>query len=265
MSFPELNFKKPDFLKNKFEVTYFMIALACSALLVAFVALPFVSTSYTVDRLYAVTITILSVFFVIGGISLSKNLSFIKQIFKKSLIKNLSLRKNGLLKKQKDKRRETENGWGTPSSGWAYLIILLVLIPYFFFCATGVAHQMFGVPHTIILNSEGRQYDTLYVHDQESYGAKWLRNNGELENTMIYTDSIGGGRLISQAGIRRYDRYSLLEEDKKINGYIYLRYYNVVDGKLLDRQKEEHNITEYQDKFAGKSKIYGNGGSEIYR
>ena len=72
-------------------------------------------------------------------------------------------------------------------------------------------------------------------------------------------------QAISQAGIREYDSYSLLVEDKKINGYIYLRYYNVVDGKLVDRQCEEHNMTEYRDKFVGKSKIYNNGGSEVWR
>ena len=263
MSFPELNFKKPDFLKEKFEVGYFMIALACSALLVAFVALPFVSTSYNVDRLYAVTITILSVFFVIGGISLSKNLSFIKQIFKKSLIKNLSLRKNGLLKKQKDKRRETENGWGNPSSGWAYLVILLVLIPYFFFCATGVAHQMFGVPNAIILNSEGKQYDRAYVHDQESYSAKWLKGHVG-ENLKVYGDRLGCLIMISQATMSLGKNAVSIREPRKVMNYVYLRYDNIINERL-EIYQEYHNMTEYSIMFVGKSRIYDNGGSEIYR
>ena len=63
MSFPERNFKRSDFLKDKFEVGYFMIALACSGLLVVTVALPFISLHYGIDRLYSVIITILSVFF----------------------------------------------------------------------------------------------------------------------------------------------------------------------------------------------------------
>ena len=81
---------------------------------------------------------------------------------------------------------------------------------------------------------------------------------------MFYTDFVGGTRLISQAGILEYDSYSLLVEDRKINGYIYLRYHNVVDGKLVDRH-EEHNITEYQNKFVDKNRIYNNGGSEVWR
>ena len=239
MSFPELNFKKPDFLKNKFEATYFMIALACSALLVAFVALPFVSTSYNTDRLYALTITILSVFFVIGGITLSKHFFFFK-------------------KKIGAKRKNT-------SEVRAYLVILLVLIPYFFFCVTGVAHQMFGVPAAIILNSEGKPYDMVYIHDQESYSAKWLKEYNK-DKTRIYTDFWGRYRLISQASFSRdlIDSRSLLYH-KKVNGYIYLGYYNVVNGKLMGRSNTLYNLTGYDDVFVGRVKIYNNGGSEVYR
>ena len=266
MSFPELNFRKPDFLKEKFEVGYFMTALACSALLVAFVALPVISKGYGIERLYAVAITILSVFFVIGGIILSKNLSFIKQTFKKSLIKNLSLKKKALLKKQKDKRRETENGWGNPSSGWAYLVILLVLIPYFF-CVTAVTHQTFGVPGSIILNSEGEPYDLMYVHDQEIYGAKWLKEYGG-DNTKIYTDRYGGIRLTSQGNIPpALTDGSSLTKHWTCKGYIYLRYFNVVNGKLLGHEPAPvvHNLSDYSHQFVGKNKIYANGGSEVYK
>ena len=148
-----------------------------------------------------------------------------------------------------------------------YLIILLVLIPYFL-CVTGVTQQIFGFHHEIMLNSEGEPYDRYYVHDQESYSAMWLANNAEQKNIRIYTDRVGDKRLISQAGFssRVIDRRTLTDErDRKIKGYIYLRYYNVVNGKLLDWQSEAHNITEYSDKFTGKSEIYNNGGSEIWK
>jgi uncharacterized membrane protein len=279
MSFPELNFRKPDFLKNKFEATYFMIALACAGLLVAFVALPWISTGYGIDRLYAVAITILSVFFVIGGISLSKNLSFIKQTFKKKLIENFSLKKNGLPKtlfaRKKPLRKNISEkkikkcfasesvGGKNGSEVRAYFIILLVLIPYFF-CVTGVTHQMFGYPNAITLNSEGNQYDLFYVHDQESYGAMWLSHGKQ--DLRIYTDTGGHMRLYSQGQIpsSRLDVQSLVGH-RKIPGYIYLRYCNVINGELFDRSLGVHNITEYSDTFVKKSKIYTNGGSEVWR
>ena len=270
MSFSERNFKKPEFLKDKFEIEYFVIALACVGLLVVMIALPFVSVGYSMDRLYAVAITILSVFFVIGGIIVAKYLNKLLAVLPGKASTNFSFKKKALLKKQKQGknalqnplRRSVEGGKGLEVR--AYLIILLVLIPYFL-SVTGVTYQMFGYPRPITLNSEGEQYDNMYVHDQESYGARWLGDEGELEDTRIYTDALGGIRLTSQAGIRGTDTRSLLEEDRKINGYIYLRYYNVVDSKLMDRQYGEHNIAEYQDKFVGTSKIYNNGGSEIWR
>ena len=48
-------------------------------------------------------------------------------------------------------------------------------------------------------------------------------------------------------------------------GYIYLRYTNVVGSKLMDNQHQGHNLTEYSHLFIGKSKIYNNGGSEVYK
>ena len=53
------------------------------------------------------------------------------------------------------------------------------------------------------------------------------------------------------------------KKDKK-EGYIYLRYTGVVNGKLLDSKYQWHNLTEYSGIFRGKDKIYTNGGSEIY-
>jgi uncharacterized membrane protein len=226
MSFPELNFKKVDFLNDKFEVAYFMIALICSGLSVLIIVLPHVSVGYGMERVYSIVITILSVFFVIGGIMISRSLKV-----------------------------------------RAYLIILLVLIPYFL-CVTGVIYNIFGVPRSIILNSQGEQCDMYYVYDQESYGATWLANNAEQKNIRIYTDWYGEKRLISQAGFSPYtiNRQTLTgERDREIEGYIYLRYYNVVNGKLLDKQFEEHDLTQYETKFAGKNKIYNNGGAEVWK
>ena len=265
VAIPETKVKhlKPAFLKTKFPIEYLVLTLACAGLLVIMVAVPYISDGYDIKRLYTMMTVILSVCFVLGGIILLKYLdqafAVIRSKGKAFFFKGRFDGKNALrnpVRKSVDKR----NG----SQVWAYLIILLVLIPYFM-CTTGTMYQIFGVPREITLNSEGEKYDKMYVHDQESYGARWLRDNGELEDTMIYTGSGIGGRLISQAGIPNYDRWSLFEEGRKIEGYIYFGYYNVVNGKIIDSQSEEHNITEYQDKFIEKSKIYDNDGSQVWR
>lgn len=146
----------------------------------------------------------------------------------------------------------------------AYWLVLLVLIPFFLGNA-GIVNQVFG-PHTFILNSDNINYTDDYIYDQDSYAAKWLRSNGEMEGTEIYADGLGSDWLISQAGVFPWcDRCSLFEEDASINGYIYLRYPNVVNGKLFGPGGELFNLTQIQDKFIGKSRIYTNGGSEIYK
>lgn len=241
MSFSELKSKQPEFLKDKFEVGYFVIALACSGLLVIMVALPFVAVGYSMFRLYAVAITVLSVFFVIGGIILSKNLSF---------------KKKTLPKVQKQE--------GNALQVRAYLIILLVLIGYFF-CVTGVTYQVFGYPRQITLNSEGAQYNLLYVHDGESCAAKWLKGYATKRQKVYAADFLGGRRLTSQGMIppSAINTISFIKHEK-IDGYIYLRHYNIVNGELMDYYNEIYNMTDYQDLYTKKSGIYDSGCSKIY-
>lgn len=236
MSFPELNFKKPDFLKEKFEVGYLMIALICSGLLVAMIALPYISVGYNLDRLYAATLTILCIFFVIGSITLSKYLKF-----------------------------------------RAYLIILLVIIPYFF-CISDVTYNIFGVPRAITLNSEGERYDEMYVYDQECCSAKWWSGHAAehyqmtvaMEHQKIHSDFYGCNRLLSQGKIKSdlISSYWLSPYDENrwdVKGYFYLRHQNIVNGELMNPHGEIYNMTDYQDMFNEKNAIYDSGYSRILR
>jgi uncharacterized membrane protein len=226
MSFPKLIVKKSDFLKNKFEVEYFMIALACCGLLVAAIAIPYLSVGYSLERVYLLAIVILSPFFLIGGIMLSRRLK----------VK-------------------------------ASLTILVVLILYFM-STSGVTYQICSVPRSVVLNSEGEQYNQLYVHDQENYASRWLKDYVADHRGKIYADHNGLYFLMSQGRIPQsqinmggtivpvYQNYG------KIDGYIYLRYQNVVKGELL--ADKTYDITNYSRMFDGKNKIYTSGGSEIF-
>ena len=256
MSFPELKLKKPDFLKDKFEVTYSVVVLILSFLLAATVALPHISVGYSLERQYTLAIVILSVFFVIGGITLSKHFFFLQKtlLLRKSLYGKFASQKTCAKRKSIDQDALQVR---------PYLIILLVLIPYFL-SVTGVTYQMFGYPRQITLNSEGEQYDMLYVHDQESSGARWLKNYMDQQNK-IAVDYFGSNIFMSQAFSKGLTHSKVLFKDKEIEGYIYLRYVNVVDGKLQEGSGQWHNLTEYSDVFIEKGKIYDNGGSEVYK
>ena len=233
--------KNPVFLKTKFEMEYLVMAMACSGLLVVMVALPFVSTGYGIQRLYSLVLVILSVCFVIGGMMLSKHFFFFK--------------------KRKPVLKEKNNG----SEVRAYLVILLILIPYFLF-QTGAMHVIFGAPGPTTLNSEGEEDDCEYVHDSESYAAKWLAMNSET-NSRIYTaDGHGWHRVISQGKIplNRINPHLFSMHEKLREGYIYLSYNNVVNSKL-EVEGMTCNMTEYSDMLIEKSKICDTGGSEVYR
>ncbi len=251
MSFPELGlgFKKPDFLKTKFEVGYFVVTLACVGLLVAVITVPFIGRGYGLGRLYPLTITILSVFFVIGGVMIEK------QTFKNKLF----LKKKRFTKRSYYLRNYGKNG----SEVRVYLILFVVLIPYFF-CVTGVMYNIFGVPRAITLNSEGEGYDQ-YVYDQEGYGAKWV-NDYAAEQQIIYCDFQGERRLVSQGKITpSLINYYWLSNPVSVDGYFYLRYHNVVNGKLVNSYTDPYNMTDYQSIFLEKNKIYDTGCTKILR
>jgi len=139
------------------------------------------------------------------------------------------------------------------------LIILMLLIP-FFMCTTGTMYQMFGSPASLALNSAGNEYKLWYVHDQDSYEAKWIKEYSKEEMT-IYTGLWPGPRVLESQGIipRSHIKGSFISQYQKgreINGYIYLRCSETAEGGL---------VTEYPDAFVGKSKIYSAGGSELYQ
>jgi uncharacterized membrane protein len=213
------------FLQSKVDLIFFVLPFVCSLVTATTIILPYFSTSYTSGRVYQQMFIILSMFFVIGGIKIAKSLK-VKPC----------------------------------------LIILIVLLPSFM-CGSDLISQIFDKPRSMVLNSEGYAYDYLFIHDQECYSAMWLQEYGELKGMKVYTDVTGQYRLISQGGISpgSIDYYSLVDKNKKIlNGYIYLRYFNIAGRKLADRAYKSHNISDYLDRFVLRGPIYSNGGSEIY-
>ena len=217
VSTPYAGGKRPNLLLKKFEAEYLALAIGCFLLVVATVVLPHVSKYYGASRTYFQMMVPLSIFFVIGGITVARYL-------------------------------KSRPHW----------VILMVLIPYFL-CTTGAMTQVFGFPRAITLNSEGTQYNNMYVSDEESYAAKWVKEYSE-EGITIYVNGFTQQVLASQGRVPysqiNHQLISDYEEGKEIDGYIYLRRKDLVDDKL---------VTEYPGMFSGKSKIYGNGRAELYK
>ncbi|MFC2005139.1 DUF2206 domain-containing protein, partial [Chloroflexota bacterium] len=145
-----------------------------------------------------------------------------------------------------------------------YWVILLVLMPYFM-CMTGTVYQISGVPNAVTLNSEGEMYNHYYIHDREIYAARHLEDYRQ--SLEVHADRLGLIRLrhegLGEIG-RLYTLSPSYHQEEEIGGYIYLRYYNIVDGKF-EYYGEHHNMEEFASLFAGKNLIYANGGSEVWK
>jgi len=142
--------------------------------------------------------------------------------------------------------------------------VLLPVAALYFLSMTGVLYQLSGYPESVVLNSEGFYYDHLYLHDQESEAAGWLRDYGELDFERVYTVPMGINVLTSQAGIRHPDNQSLLVSNSALDGYVFLRYNSVVNGTVVTRDGEM-DLADYRWKYAGGNRIYVNGGAEIWK
>ncbi|MBW1973689.1 MAG: DUF2206 domain-containing protein, partial [Deltaproteobacteria bacterium] len=119
-------------------------------------------------------------------------------------------------------------------------------------------------PRQLTLNTGGEQA-YLFVHDQDSHSAKWLGEYGE-ENKKIYADFHGVRRLVSQGKIMPHQtNYRwLFKNSHLIDGYIYLRYQNTMDSKLLGYHNEMYNMEDYKDILNKKDKIYDNKCSKVF-
>lgn len=224
MSFQDLNFKTSEFLKNKFDVEYSLIAVECSLLLVAMVALPFVSKGYGIDRLYTMTSIILAVFYIIGAMVISKILKI---------------------------------------KPWTIILIVLIpyflSITGVTYSLLGNHHSIIleskGDEYDRLYINDQESYGARWLGN--------IQKDIYAMQKDIYTDYLGGIRLSSQGLIppRSIDPISLAD-NKEINGYIYLRTDNIVNDRIMDKNNTYHAVANYS--FSGKNKIYESGGSEIY-
>ena len=223
-------FIKSNFLINELDIFILNLSIISSSIMVASILVPFISRGYGLDRIYLLTTIILSLSFILGGITFA-------EIF---------------------------------HIRYKYLVMLIVLVP-FFMCTTGIVHQLFGYPGSIILNSEGNSFDKYYIYDKETYACSWLSEQS-VSGQKYYADYFGNSRLISQGEINRDSIENVVghwEQNRKnrvLDGYIYLRNFNVAKGKLFGpKSSDETELRKYWPKLIKDNKIYNNGGSEVWR
>ena len=107
------------------------------------------------------------------------------------------------------------------------------------------------------------QFDLLFISERESNCGKWFHDKGDL-NIETYADFIGEPRLVSQATTLNVDGYSLAEGKEKVNGYLFLDSFNILENRLIDSYYDTHNISTYSYQFINRNLVYSNGGSQIW-
>lgn len=212
---------------TKFDEKYILMMFLCLCLLALLVVISPALVGYGPDRVYQQLLVFLAPAFVIGGKNISK---FISRLFNSKL--DLSL-----------------------------TVILIVLILQFF-SATYLIFQFCGVPRSEVLNSDGIRHELYYVYDMDVAGARWIYNHkiNELDVWGDYPGSFIYGQLDK---VRAKGSFSSRLELK--DEYIYLRTVNTVKGHIYLTWGVKESISNYINLFLTKNKVYGNGGSEIYK
>jgi uncharacterized membrane protein len=215
----------------KLEREYFIFTVMAFTSLGALIAVPGLSGTMNMTRFYHILLFFLAPLCVLGAESLVKLVS----------------------------RRQAQLG--------AFLL-LIVLVPYFLF-QTGFVYEVTGTQSWSLPLSKHRM-DTVFLRSNvgyfdecEVFGALWMSDNVDVENTKIYSDGPSKYFVLTSYGMTYRIHVELLSNVTVLSTgeYVYLNRANVVDGVVSDSL----NITNVSPVFGSASKIYSSGGCEIHK
>jgi len=215
-----------EYLK-RIDVGFFLGILISVALLALFVIVPNISLSYGPERLFYQVLIFLAPLFVIGVIKTAK-----------------------ILKKPE----------------WSPAILALILISLFA-CSTFLIYHFAGIAQSPYYEKNGTLRNEYFIYDQEVVTTGWIKNysinNSNINNSVISTDAIGYSRvLLGHNSARKIKSNFFFNETN--NGYIYLGYFNENAGIIYESFDVQRGISNYFSLFKSRSKIYDNGGGEVF-
>lgn len=219
---------------RKIDIEYYCFAICSAILLVAIVVLPFISVGYGIDRLFIMTNVILAIFFIIGGVFISEKINKIIEFNQKKYTINRFLEIK------------------------PYIIILLILIPYFL-SISGFTYQIAGNDRSILLNNKGEQFESYFVSDQESNGAKWLSIYANKKEE-IFADRVGILHLMSQGSIKSKNFFSIYTSPDEVgDSYLYYRDYNIASNEFVGLYHIRYDLESFSEELSYKNSLYSNG------
>jgi uncharacterized membrane protein len=247
----------------KFELEYRLLMIGCLILWVFVIAMPGLSHLVSSASVFAMTLVVLLPAIPLSAAALAGIPPLVRTVFTPCGLTNLP--GQAIHSIHVFSRRNHH--------AYAILVVLLILT---IVANTGLSYQLFGSAQAVILNSQGQQYDTWYIHPQELAAGMWLFTNGEA-NVTIYADAYGLLRLsiaseLLPATLQGHPQ-SLVVQVRTWGGttpgYSFLRYQNVVDGTAMLSGESSTIASQLLTPVASTTlisgdKIYSNGGSDVY-
>jgi uncharacterized membrane protein len=220
--------------RMRFNKEYAALAVASFFLLVVVFAVPFVAGNLNTSRFLQITLIFLAPFAVIGGLAIVRAASRVIRIPCKSKCETSFLK--------------------------AFSIFLAIFLLF----TTGFVYAIADKPNStaVPLNAS---FDAPRFNDQEVAGAVWLSNE-QNNSSLVYAD-VYRAQLLA-------DYFPIANEISGNNSLpagadVYLGSLNVQQGKLVDvNHAGGAGIRFYTDAVAvtaGRTRIYDNGGAQVYR
>ncbi|OPY55483.1 MAG: hypothetical protein A4E48_00010 [Methanosaeta sp. PtaU1.Bin060] len=236
--------------KMKFEREYEAFVLLNLAICFAAIALPHFASSLRTTRLYAMTLIILSPFFVIGWIKIFTKLvgfggNSRMELREKNSLKVLS----------------------------AFLVIFLLFNSGWIYeiakdHPNSIALSKKSISECSDINTIVSFYTTV-TPEQEVFSAIWISNKRDYKEKIYATYNDFRVHALTSYGIVPISETPILTNttnDIDEESYIYLQRLNVIEGVGTDwYQGTIYSMNEIYHLFEGKRKIYSNGASVIYK
>lgn len=229
----------------KFDRNFLIFSSISMVLIFLCIVLPYLASSMNMNRIYQVLLIFLSPFCIIGAELIHRIAS---NLLKIAFFKNLQIR---------------------------YLIILIILIPYFLFNA-GFVYEAIESPANLKIDlnqshsknlSQWSNFVVSPIPEQEVVSCKWLSH--KIGGDPVYADAFRVFEILAYGFIR--DIIEIRTPSVPENCYIFLGYQNVNEGilKCWDTKNVhtliDFTIAEISPSLSQRNKIYSNGNSEFYR
>jgi len=234
--------KRDHFLSETRYKSFYISSMAFSLASLFFSFFSFSVKSLGVARIWEIVI-----FFMLPGLIVgAQNLAKIPKLFK---------------------RRRTLTS--TNYKQKVVICIIVTVIGLQLVTNTGITyHLLRQEPLPVIFNSDGRQYNRWYAHEQELIAAKWLVANMN-QNYTVYGDHYAVRRVVVYWDKKQgfsIDPYFFDKGEPVDEGYIFLDYQNVVKGEVAKPAAyyEPVPMKGYINLVTGMNRVFSNGASIIY-